>query len=257
MTFIWLGGCSASQPVNTPFSFVFMADTAPSNPFDIEAEFLKKAYSSIHKEGINYLFHGGNSAYGGLSLQGIRIYDLQRHFSANKSYMKSLGIYGYIVPGPMDLHNNKLKVFQRFSSPSLYQSFNYGPLHVVMLTLFKDMEESLYKKQLLWLKEDLKSSGFASTLFVSYDAPDIKSKKKGRIFFKEVLRQAEKCASAIFISAAAPIAEKKHQGQLRSLSLPCGGFFPKGYYYRKQTTYYVVDCKGTDCKYRPVNIHSK
>jgi hypothetical protein len=254
---IWLGGCSASQPVNTPFSFVFIADTSPANPFVTESEFLSKAYNAISKEGINYIFHGGNSAYGGLSLQGIRDYDLSRHYKANIGYLKSSGLYFYTVPGPRDLHDNKLKVFQRFSSPSLYKSFNYGKLHIVMLTLFKGMGMELYKEQLAWLKRDLKSSGYGSTIFVSYEAPKFKNKKNGEILFKGVLKNAQKCTSAVYIFASGVKAEKKHVAGVSEISLPCGGFCLKSYNYRRTTTYYVVDCKGTDCKYRPVNIHSK
>lgn len=171
--------CSGLEPRNPgELKFIIIGNTNPASPFTGHPEKLMYVIKSINQENAFLVIHTGNIIQGGTESVGITARDITRQFGAFARDRGALRAILHILAGEKDLYNGSLDMFNRYTGEKLFYSFNYGPVHFVLLNIL-NKKHSLSPEQVKWLKRDLEDHRNDSAIFIFSHFPIQSSPQSG------------------------------------------------------------------------------
>lgn len=255
--------CSTTvKKENENIRFALINNTRGESPYSGLGPKVKPVIKKINDDNPVFLAHLGGMVCGGSEWLGITKIDIERQYKEIYSNLSALLPIFYTVLGNSDLFNNSSDYYMKYSGKKEYYSFNYGDLHFIVID--STGQQSMFRKQMDWIKKDLKESRNSQAVFVFIHNPlfiPVKFKSSGIEVCKDfnLLHKyfSQYHVKAVF-SGSTSIYFKMEVDGILYINAGCGGYsandFNKGYY-----QYYIIDYRNGELAVLPryVGIREK
>ncbi len=249
--------CASANAKKEPvsFRFAFLSNTNPSSPFTGYPEFLPAVIEKINGENPLFVIHAGNIVHGGYDWMGIKEWDMDRQF--RKFYQSISGIQSvlFTAAGEKDYYNGTTGLYKKYTGRKDYYSFNYGPVHFIILKTTTGIPEIIDSTQLKWLRNDLALNRHSEAIFIISHHPVYRPDKNGvKASGNDNLnRMLHDYPVKALISAGEDFTMVK-SGKTDYITAPCRGYED---YTRERggaRLYYIIDFDGTAVKVAEKNL---
>lgn len=152
--------------------FALTASTFPESPFIGKNEALPALFQKLNEENPLFLVHAGDIVHGGKSWMGIAPKDLERQYRNFREASFAFRPLLFTVKGEKDVLDDNGEQYSRHMGRKFWYSFNYGPLHFIVLDTCDPVPCSMGPAQMAWLKTDLRRYRRHPAIFVfAYHPP--------------------------------------------------------------------------------------
>lgn len=148
------------------FRFALTGNTFTESPFRGKNEAIDALIKSINEDNPLFLVHLGDMVHGGKSWMGISAIDLERQFCDIKTQYAPLRPLLFTLRGEKDMLDASYEHYTRHTGRSPYYSFNYGPVHCIVLDACEDGKSAIAALQMAWLERDLRRHSSSQAIFV-------------------------------------------------------------------------------------------
>ncbi|MCX7678183.1 MAG: metallophosphoesterase [Spirochaetes bacterium] len=161
--------CNFFQPKdNSPleFRFAITGNTFAESPFRGKNELFETLVKHLNSENPIWVIHLGDIVHGGKKWMGISAQDLERQYRDVKNCVYKLKPLLFTVKGEKDMLDASSDYYLHYMGRKSHYSFNYGPIHCIVLDNCEEGTPSISQLQINWLMRDLWRNRKKEAIFV-------------------------------------------------------------------------------------------
>lgn len=261
--------CSLSPARDTSpleFRFALTGNTFTESPFRGKNEAVDALVKRINEDNPLFVVHLGDIVHGGKSWMGISATDLERQFKDFKTQFAPLRPLLFTIRGEKDILDTSMEHYTRHTGRSPYYSFNYGPVHCIVLDTCEEGKAAISPSQRAWLSKDLMRHRRSRAIFVFTHYPLFENEVPGTDSAGEKLppRQAEEL-HALFVQYPVKAVFSGHRNSLHRTEKDGIQYLTAGCDFsairitphqkaKNAVHYYIVDCRDGEITILPKSL---